>query len=73
MNEVSLMAPAVDLGQNSTTNSGSDFAPLFGLHLGNVFAPNHKGMKMPQSTSRWEHLEKPLGIGLRAKRCDSNA
>jgi hypothetical protein len=46
---------------------------LFALHLGGVFAPNHKGMEMPQSTSRWEHLEKPLGIGLRAKRCDSNA
>jgi fatty acid desaturase len=33
---------------------------LFGLHLGSVFAPNHKGMEMPEEDSRWGHLEKQV-------------
>jgi fatty acid desaturase len=33
---------------------------LFGLHLGSVFAPNHKGMEMPESTTQWGHLEKQV-------------
>jgi fatty acid desaturase len=36
---------------------------LFGLHLGSVFAPNHKGMEMPDpddTETRWSHLEKQV-------------
>jgi fatty acid desaturase len=33
---------------------------LFGLHLGSVFAPNHKGMEMPDDTTNWGHLEKQV-------------
>jgi fatty acid desaturase len=33
---------------------------LFGLHLGSVFAPNHKGMKMPTGEERWGHLDKQV-------------
>jgi fatty acid desaturase len=33
---------------------------LFGLHLGSVFAPNHKGMAMPGDDTRWGHLEKQV-------------
>jgi fatty acid desaturase len=33
---------------------------LFGLHLGSVFAPNHKGMEMPDSETKWGHLEKQV-------------
>jgi fatty acid desaturase len=33
---------------------------LFGLHLGSVFAPNHKGMEMPDCQTRWGHLEKQV-------------
>jgi fatty acid desaturase len=33
---------------------------LFGLHLGSVFAPNHKGMEMPDCDTRWGHLEKQV-------------
>jgi fatty acid desaturase len=33
---------------------------LFGLHLGSVFAPNHKGMEMPDADTRWGHLEKQV-------------
>jgi fatty acid desaturase len=33
---------------------------LFGLHLGSVFAPNHKGMEMPDDDSDWGHLEKQV-------------
>ncbi|MFC5263312.1 fatty acid desaturase family protein [Kribbella qitaiheensis] len=33
---------------------------LFGLHLGSVFAPNHKGMEMPDSDTDWGHLEKQV-------------
>ncbi|TDD60639.1 acyl-CoA desaturase [Kribbella antibiotica] len=33
---------------------------LFGLHLGSVFAPNHKGMEMPGAETRWGHLEKQV-------------
>src|SRR6266542_6139623 len=36
---------------------------LFGLHLGSVFAPNHKGMEMPDpgnTEDRWGHLEKQV-------------
>ncbi|WP_328992252.1 acyl-CoA desaturase [Kribbella sp. NBC_01245] len=38
------------------------FQMLFGLHLGSVFAPNHKGMEMPnpEDTERWGHLEKQV-------------
>ena len=33
---------------------------LFGLHLGSVFAPNHKGMEMPDEDSKWGHLDKQV-------------
>ncbi|MGC4939816.1 fatty acid desaturase family protein [Kribbella sp. DT2] len=33
---------------------------LFGLHLGSVFAPNHKGMEMPDDDSNWGHLDKQV-------------
>ena len=33
---------------------------LFGLHLGSVFAPNHKGMEMPGADDRWGHLDKQV-------------
>ncbi|MGZ0152361.1 fatty acid desaturase family protein [Kribbella sp. WER1] len=33
---------------------------VFGLHLGSVFAPNHKGMEMPDADSNWGHLEKQV-------------
>ena len=33
---------------------------IFGLHLGSVFAPNHKGMEMPDDDSNWGHLEKQV-------------
>jgi fatty acid desaturase len=35
---------------------------LFGLHLGCVFAPNHKGMEMPDSESgqNWGHLRRQV-------------
>ncbi|MGY4769776.1 fatty acid desaturase family protein (plasmid) [Kribbella sp. CWNU-51] len=33
---------------------------LFGLHLGSVFAPNHKGMEMPDGETNWGHLEKQV-------------
>jgi len=33
---------------------------LFGLHLGSVFAPNHKGMEMPDRDTTWGHLEKQV-------------
>ncbi|UED88105.1 fatty acid desaturase family protein [Streptomyces profundus] len=33
---------------------------LFGLHLGAVFAPNHKGMEMPDPDVRWGHLRKQV-------------
>ncbi len=35
---------------------------LFGLHLGSVFAPNHKGMEMPdpQGGQRWGHLRRQV-------------
>ncbi|WP_405064488.1 acyl-CoA desaturase [Kribbella sp. NBC_01505] len=33
---------------------------LFGLHLGSVFAPNHKGMEMPSADTHWGHLEKQV-------------
>jgi len=33
---------------------------IFGLHLGSVFAPNHKGMEMPDEDSNWGHLEKQV-------------
>ncbi|MGW1339982.1 fatty acid desaturase family protein [Kribbella sp. NPDC002412] len=33
---------------------------LFGLHLGSVFAPNHKGMEMPDADTNWGHLEKQV-------------
>ncbi|MFR9725498.1 fatty acid desaturase family protein [Streptomyces sp. MS19] len=34
---------------------------LFGLHLGSVFAPNHKGMEMPTSDGeRWGHLRRQV-------------
>jgi fatty acid desaturase len=33
---------------------------VFGLHLGSVFAPNHKGMEMPDGETRWGHLEKQV-------------
>ncbi|MEU7581575.1 acyl-CoA desaturase [Streptomyces sp. NPDC041068] len=34
---------------------------LFGLHLGLAFAPNHKGMEMPDSNGeRWGHLRRQV-------------
>ncbi|UCM91576.1 fatty acid desaturase family protein [Streptomyces marincola] len=34
---------------------------LFGLHLGSVFAPNHKGMEMPDPAGeRWGHLRRQV-------------
>jgi fatty acid desaturase len=33
---------------------------LFGLHLGSVFAPNHKGMEMPDADCDWGHLDKQV-------------
>ncbi|MFD5316701.1 fatty acid desaturase family protein [Streptomyces sp. NPDC127098] len=33
---------------------------LFGLHLGSVFAPNHKGMEMPDPDERWGHLRRQV-------------
>ncbi|REE95379.1 fatty acid desaturase family protein [Thermomonospora umbrina] len=33
---------------------------LFGLHLGSVFAPNHKGMAMPGPDERWDHLRRQV-------------
>ncbi|TCO44499.1 fatty acid desaturase [Kribbella antiqua] len=33
---------------------------IFGLHLGSVFAPNHKGMEMPDGDEQWGHLEKQV-------------
>ncbi|WP_059006395.1 fatty acid desaturase family protein [Streptomyces specialis] len=34
---------------------------LFGLHLGCVFAPNHKGMEMPtEDGARWGHLRRQV-------------
>ncbi|GAA2843182.1 fatty acid desaturase family protein [Kribbella solani] len=33
---------------------------IFGLHLGSVFAPNHKGMEMPADDVNWGHLEKQV-------------
>ncbi|TDC68499.1 fatty acid desaturase family protein [Streptomyces hainanensis] len=34
---------------------------LFGLHLGSVFAPNHKGMEMPDPDGeRWGHLRRQV-------------
>jgi len=33
---------------------------LIGLHLGCAFAPNHKGMAMPPSGSRWDFLRKQV-------------
>jgi len=33
---------------------------VFGLHLGSVFAPNHKGMEMPAADTQWGHLEKQV-------------
>jgi fatty acid desaturase len=33
---------------------------LFGLHLGCAFAPNHKGMEMPDEGARWGHLRRQV-------------
>jgi fatty acid desaturase len=33
---------------------------LFGVHLGSVFAPNHKGMEMLDDGKQWGHLEKQV-------------
>lgn len=33
---------------------------LFGVHLGSVFAPNHKGMEMPEPGARWGHLRRQV-------------
>lgn len=33
---------------------------VFGLHLGSVFAPNHKGMEMPDDDTNWGHLDKQV-------------
>jgi fatty acid desaturase len=33
---------------------------LFGLHLGLSFAPNHKGMAMPEEGARWGHLRRQV-------------
>lgn len=33
---------------------------LFGVHLGAVFAPNHKGMAMPAPGEKWDHLRRQV-------------
>ncbi|MFD0690019.1 fatty acid desaturase family protein [Actinomadura fibrosa] len=33
---------------------------VFGVHLGSVFAPNHKGMAMPEPGERWGHLRRQV-------------
>jgi fatty acid desaturase len=33
---------------------------LIGLHLGAAFAPNHKGMPMPEPGVRWGHLQRQV-------------
>ncbi|GGQ31604.1 fatty acid desaturase [Actinomadura coerulea] len=33
---------------------------VFGVHLGAVFAPNHKGMAMPEPGERWGHLRRQV-------------
>lgn len=33
---------------------------LFGVHLGSVFAPNHKGMAMPAPGERWDQLRRQV-------------
>ncbi|MEU5883863.1 acyl-CoA desaturase [Spirillospora sp. NPDC047279] len=33
---------------------------LFGVHLGCSFAPNHKGMDMPEDWTRWDHLRRQV-------------
>ncbi|GAA4226365.1 acyl-CoA desaturase [Actinomadura meridiana] len=33
---------------------------MFGVHLGAVFAPNHKGMAMPAPGERWDHLRRQV-------------
>ena len=33
---------------------------LIGLHLGCAFAPNHKGMAMPEEGARWGHLRRQV-------------
>ncbi|MFC6884418.1 fatty acid desaturase family protein [Actinomadura yumaensis] len=33
---------------------------LFGVHLGSVFAPNHKGMMMPAPGEKWCHLRRQV-------------
>ena len=33
---------------------------IFGLHLGLAFAPNHKGMPMPQPGEHWTHLQRQV-------------
>jgi fatty acid desaturase len=33
---------------------------VFGVHLGAVFAPNHKGMAMPAPGERWDHLRRQV-------------
>jgi fatty acid desaturase len=33
---------------------------LFGVHLGCSFAPNHKGMAMPEEGARWGHLRRQV-------------
>ncbi|WUI03376.1 acyl-CoA desaturase [Spirillospora sp. NBC_00431] len=33
---------------------------VFGVHLGSVFAPNHKGMAMPAPGERWDHLRRQV-------------
>ncbi len=33
---------------------------LLGLHLGSAFAPNHKGMAMPEPGERWGHLRRQV-------------
>jgi fatty acid desaturase len=33
---------------------------LFGVHLGSVFAPNHKGMQMPEGDQKWDHLRRQV-------------
>ncbi|WP_246007087.1 fatty acid desaturase family protein [Actinomadura pelletieri] len=33
---------------------------VFGVHLGAVFAPNHKGMAMPEPGVRWDHLRRQV-------------
>jgi fatty acid desaturase len=55
---VTLLAVAMPLGH--AVAFALIHQALFGLHLGSVFAPNHKGMEMPDPDERWGHLRRQV-------------